>query len=147
MKKLEYSIEIKSSPARVWKLMLDQQTYKEWTKVSWPGSDYKGKWAKGEDIQFIGADGSGTLAHIDEFVPEKKMSATHVAALLPGGVQDRDSEIAKGWVGTTEQYTLSAAGNTTTLTVEIGAKPGWEEMFDAGWPAALKKIKEICEEK
>ena len=62
-----------------------------------------------------------------------------------GGIEDRDSEVAKGWVGITEAYTFKEKNGKTELKVEINTNPQWESMFNDGWPAALDKLKEISE--
>lgn len=147
MKKLEFTIDIQSPPKEVWEKMLNKDTYLEWTGVSWPGSDYKGKWEKGEKIRFASEDGSGTLAEIKELEPYKKMHADHIAVLEKGGIEDTKSDIAKRWIGTQEVYFFAPKGNATNLKVELLVYPEWEKMFTDGWPNALKKLKEICERK
>jgi uncharacterized protein YndB with AHSA1/START domain len=145
MKKLEYSIEIDAPATKVWKTMLDPESYKQWVQESWPGSFYEGTWEQGKTIRFIGDNGSGTLARIDELVPNKSMKADHIAVLLPGGIEDTESNEAKGWIGTKENYTFVANGNKTSLFIEIITNPDWQKMFDDGWPVALNKLKQICE--
>jgi len=151
MKKLEFKIDINATAKKVWDTMLSPKTYKEWVRVSWPGSNYQGKWAKGEKIRFVGegevaeGQGGGTLATIDEFKPYESLLARHIAVINADGTEDYNSEVAKGWVGTLERYIFSESKGKTTLTVEIETNPDWETMFNDGWPGALKALKEICE--
>jgi hypothetical protein len=66
--------------------------------------------------------------------------------LLPAKVMlDRNSPEAKGWIGTTEEYTFTEKNGKTELKVTVNTTPEWESMFNDGWPDALKKLKEICE--
>lgn len=145
MKKLVFEKLINAPVEKVWKRMLDRETYIEWVGASWPGSTYTGKWEQGEKISFAGEDGSGTLAEIRQLRRNELISATHVAILLPGGIEDRTSDLAKNWVGIVEEYHFESKGNATLLTVEITTNPEWEQMFNDGWPAALDKLKEISE--
>ena len=145
MKKIEYKININAPAEKVWNSMLNRDTYNEWTNVSWPGSSYEGNWKQGENIRFVGPDGTGTLAHFKEVKPHKYIGAEHIAVLGKGGVEDRTSDVAKGWVGTLENYTFNEANGKTELTVEIHTNPAWEKMFNESWPAALNKLKEIAE--
>jgi len=145
MTNLEYKIHIKAPKQKVWEIMLQPDTYKEWTGASWPGSFYEGKWAENEKIKFIGKDGSGTLALIEVFKPYEYISAKHIA-VLDKGKEDSDSDIAKSWVGTMENYLFSERNGETDLTVEMEVYPDWQKMFDDGFPNALKKLKEICEQ-
>jgi uncharacterized protein YndB with AHSA1/START domain len=145
MEHLEYKIEI-SAPARtVWETMLQEETYKQWVNVSWPNSFYQGKWAEGEKIKFTSAEGGGTAAQLEVVKPYERIYARHVAILNPDGSEDTKSEIAKGWVGITEEYQFAERNGSTTLTVIIETTPEWRSMFDDGWPGALKELKKLSE--
>lgn len=146
MEHLEYKVVISAPAKKVWETMLQEETYKQWTAKSWPDAFYEGKWAKGEKIRFIGPDGSGTLAEIVEMKPYESVFARHIAVLAPGGVEDRTSEVAKGWIGTTEGYKFAEHLGKTTLTVSIETTPEWKEMFDEGWPDALEELKKLTEQ-
>ena len=145
MERLEYKIEISAQAKTVWETMLNEETYKQWVAKSWPNSFYEGKWAKGEEIRFIGPDGSGTLAELVELKPYERVFARHVAVLGPGGVEDRTSDIAKGWIGITEEYRFAERDGKTTVTVLIEANKEWRPMFDEGWPTALEELKKLTE--
>jgi hypothetical protein len=144
MKKLLYQIEIYSTAEKVWHMMLDTGTYQQWTAVSWPNSLYEGQWKQGTKIKFISADGSGTLALLKTVVYADYLAAEHIAILLPGGKEETGAD-AKDWIGTEENYTFERVGGATLLKVEMLVNPSFEKMFNDGWPAALKKLKEICE--
>ena len=146
MEKLEFSISIACDKQKVWDTMLQPDTYKEWVAASWPDSFYKGHWAENENIRFISEDGSGTLAHIEALVPYTFVSAKHIALLNAGGVEDRESEFAKNWIGITESYTFNSAGESTELTINIETRDEWKKMFTDGWPNALSKLKAMCEQ-
>jgi len=145
MERLTYQITISASARKVWETMLEKSTYEQWTAKAWPGSSYKGKWEQGEQISFGGDDGSGTLAEIVEAKPYESLLAKHIAVLGKGGVEDRSSDIAKGWVGTMEGYRFEERDGKTTLTVTIETSSPWKDMFDEGWPVALQDLKELTE--
>lgn len=146
MEHLEYKVVISAPAKKVWETMLQEETYRQWTAKSWPDAFYKGKWEKGEKIRFIGPDGSGTLAEIVEMKPYESVLARHIAVLNPGGVEDRTSEVAKGWIGITEGYQFAEHLGKTTLTVSIETTPEWKKMFDEGWPDALEELKKLTEQ-
>jgi uncharacterized protein YndB with AHSA1/START domain len=145
MEHLEYKIVIAAPAKKVWDTMLQEETYQQWVAKSWPNSFYDGEWKKGEKIRFIGPDGSGTLAELVEVKPYDGLLARHIAALGKGGVEDRTSDMAKGWIGTTEEYRFAEHNGKTTLTVIIETSPDWRAMFDEGWPDALQELKRITE--
>ena len=145
MKKLTYKTTINAARNKVWDTMLQPETYKEWAGAAWPDSNYEGEWKAGTNIRFIGPDGSGTLASLLEVRKPEFISAKHIAVLLPGGVEDRESKAAQDWLGIMENYTFKEKDGSTELIVDIETSPSWTKMFDEGWPSALKKLKEICE--
>jgi hypothetical protein len=145
MKHLEFKTQIGAGKKKVWETMLQPETYKEWVSVSWPGSTYQGKWKKGENIRFVSPGQGGTMATLLEEKPYDSILAKHVAVINPDGSEDRNSDVAKGWIGTLERYTFKENKGTTDLTVEIETTPEWEGMFNDGWPNALAKLKEMCE--
>jgi hypothetical protein len=132
MKKLEFKIEIAASRKKVEDTMLDPTTYKEWVNAGWPGADYQGIWKQGEDIRFISPGQGGTLAKLVEFKPYEYILAKHIAVINNDGSEDRDSDLAKGWIGSTESYTFTEKNGNTKLTVEINTNPEWESMFSEG---------------
>lgn len=145
MKTLEYNIDINAGRQKVWDTMLQRETYKQWVGASWPDSDYEGKWEQGQEMRFGSPGQGGTLAQITEVRPYEYLHAEHIAVLNSDGSEDRDSDMAKGWVGTTEAYTFTEENGKTALKVDIKTNPAWEEMFNDGWPGALAKLKELCE--
>jgi len=145
MEHLEYKAEISAPAKKVWETMLQEETYKQWVSKGWPGASYKGKWAKGEKIRFIGPDGGGTMAELVETKPYERILARHIAVLGPGGTEDRTSEVAKGWIGTTEEYKFAEDHGKTTVTVSIETTPEWSKMFNDGWPTALEELKKVVE--
>ncbi len=146
MKTLHFEVLIDATPQKVWETMLDKETYVQWVSVSWPGSSYVGEWKKGSEIRFVGGDGGGgTLAQITELEPYSRVVAEHVAVLLEGGSEDRDSEMAKGWIGTIEAYSFTPENGSTKVDVEITTAPDWAPMFEEGWPKALEALKQLAE--
>lgn len=146
MKNLNFNTKISAPVKKVWGTMLKQDTYKKWTNAAWPGSMYVGEWQQGENIRFVGANGSGTLANLTTVEPYKHIKAIHTAILLEGGTEDRDSEMAKSWVGSIEEYTFSEKNGVTDLSVSMTIYPQWEQMFSNDWPKALAALKDLCEE-
>ncbi|KGO93262.1 SRPBCC family protein [Flavobacterium subsaxonicum] len=146
MKNLSYNISIAASPQKVWDTMIGQETYKIWTDAAWPGSDFKGEWKQGENLHFVGQDGSGTLATVNTFDRYNKIVLLHIAMLKPGSVVDTESEWAKKWIGSVEEYAFSAKDGITELTVNMKIYEDWEAMFNESWPIALARLKQICED-
>ena len=145
MKKLEFKTKIRASAQEVWNTMVGKDTYKKWTKVSWPGSDFEGEWRQGEKIKFLGDGQGGTQALIEEFRPYELIQARHIAIVQADGSLDNTSDAAKGWIDTTETYRFAEQDGVTELKVEMVTNPAWEKMFSDGWPNALEELKRLTE--
>ena len=118
MKKITFSIDINAAPAKVWETMLAPETYKEWVNPVWPGSYYEGEWKEGHQLRFISPGRGGTLAVLEKVIPYHTISAKHIAIIKADGTKDTASEAAKSWMGTTENYTFTPAGNGTRLQLK-----------------------------
>ncbi len=145
MKKLEFNIDIAAGKQKVWDTIIGPESYKEWTKITWPNSTFDGSWKEGENIKFVAPGQGGTLANLVEVKPHDHIFAKHIAILGADGKEDRTSDAAKGWIGTTESYTLTGDNNKTQLKIEMNVNPDWAKMFENDWPKALNQLKKICE--
>jgi len=149
MTKLNYSISINAPKDTVWHTMLDLDTYKLWTEAFFPGSYYEGSWEKGSEIRFVAeADGgkSGMLGCIVENIPCEFVSIEYLGELENGKLKTTDGSSL--WVGAHENYSFTETGGLTKLEVELRADNGGDELtetFDAMWPKALQKLREMCE--
>jgi hypothetical protein len=145
MKKLEFAIEVDTNKKKLWDTMLDPVTYKEWVNETWPGSYFEGEWKQGKQLRFISPGRGGTLVALEEVKPYEYIAAKHIAVIRPDGSEDRDSDVAKGWVGTTEAYTFTEKNGKTTLKTTMDINPEWAKMFENDWPKALASLKKIAE--
>ncbi len=145
MEQLEFKTSINATKEKVWHTMTDAATYQEWVDVAWPGSYYEGEWVEGNHVKFLNPGQGGTLAKLEQNDPYKFCLARHVAIIKSDGTEDRESDIAKGWIDSTESYRFTESDGGTELEIEILTKPDWLDMFKDGWPIALVKLKEMCE--
>lgn len=144
MKTLRFETTIGAPREEVWKAMLAPETYRDWTSAFAEGSYYEGTWAAGERIRFLVPDGSGMVSIVAECRPPESVSLRHVG-VVKDGVEDTTSDAVKSWAGAYENYTLSASGASTSLAVDLAVTDEFEDFMVRTWPAALARLKEICE--
>ncbi|WP_341901289.1 SRPBCC domain-containing protein [Fluviicola taffensis] len=151
MKKLNYNIEINSSPEKVYDNMLglsDKHTYEQWTVPFSPNSSWEGGWNKGDKIAFVGIskDGikSGMLARIAENDPGKYVSIEHYG-MLEKGVEITEGEAVESWKGAHENYRFEPTVKGTRVTVEVDMVDEYISHMDEAWPKALNELKRISE--
>jgi hypothetical protein len=149
MRTLHFSAVINAPKEKVWHAMLDDASYREWTKAFNPGSYYKGSWEKGSKILFLGPDPvtgkeGGMVSRIAECAPYEFVSIEH-QGIVKDGVEDTTSEEAKKWSPAFENYTFKEKDGATELLVDLDSQDEFAEMFSAMWPEGLKKLKEMAE--
>ncbi len=146
--KLKFDIEINAPVDKVYHNMIDEEPYKEWTKVFNKDSHYKGSWEKGSKIIFIGCGENGEMggmvSMIKENIPGKFISIEHLG-LYQDGKEITSGEEVEGWAGALENYTFSEVDGKTLVSVELDSNQEFESYFSDLWPKALQKLKQICE--
>lgn len=148
MDRLKFTMVIDAPKEKVWRTMLDEDTYRVWTEVFMPGSHYIGEWSKGSKILFLapGEKGelSGMVSRIKENRPYEYISIEHLG-VVQDGKEDTSSEAVKQWAGALENYTFKEKDGRTELRVDLDSAEEYQEMFQDIWPKALQKLKELAE--
>lgn len=129
--------------------MLDDASYRQWTKAFNASSRFEGDWSEGSKILFIGdnPDGSGEggmVSRIKENRPYEFMSIEHLG-ILKDGVEDTSSEEAKRWTPAFENYTFKEKDGGTEVLVDMDSAEEFASMFEDMWPKALQALKELAE--
>jgi putative lipoic acid-binding regulatory protein len=149
MEKMRRKIFINAPRARVWDVMLADDTYREWTSAFSPGSYYKGDWSEGSKILFLGPghEGSGEggmVSRIRENRRHEFISVEHLG-IVHNGVEDTESDAAKQWAPAYENYTFADSNGGTELSIEMDIQAEEKENFDKLWTEALSRLKTIAE--
>ena len=141
MRKLHFQKTIRAPREHVWKTMLAPDTYRDWTAAFADGSYYEGRWEKGEQVKFLTPGGEGMLAEIAESRPPEFLSIHHLGEIRKDG-----GGAARTWEGEAyENYSLAAAGDTTTIRVDMDVVPEYEAYMREVWPKALDRLAAVCE--
>jgi uncharacterized protein YndB with AHSA1/START domain len=150
MKKINFSIQINAPREKVWNTMLNDETYREWTKAFNEGSYFKGDWSEGSKILFLGpspVEGQGEggmVSKIKENRPHEFLSIEHLGIMV-NGVEDTESEEARKWTPAYENYTFTEKNGGTELSIEMDTTEEMKTEFEKMWPRALEKLKELAE--
>ncbi len=149
METLNFSIEINADKQKVWNTMLNDETYRQWTKAFHEGSYYEGSWEKGSEIHFYGptddkGNKEGMYARIKENVPHEFISIEHLG-MIKNGVVDTTSEEVKKWTPALENYTFVDKGDKTEVKIEMQTSEEYKKMMEEMWPKALNDLKDLCE--
>ena len=145
MEKLKFSTTLKAPKEKVWKVLWDDATYREWTTAFSEGSyALTDNWKEGSEVKFLDPQGSGMISRVAANRPFEFMSFEHLGEIKEG-VEDRDSERIKAWAGAKENYLLTETNGVTKLDVEMDVNDKFKSMFLEMWPKALDKVKVLTE--
>lgn len=145
MEKHEFRITINGPREKVWQVLWNDASYREWTSVFAPGSWAKTDWKKGSEAYFLDDKNDGMIARIEESIPNEYMSIEHLGYVIKDGKEDRDNEEYKQWAGAHENYSLKTVDGKTELVVDIDLADQYKDYFMKTWPQALEKVKELAE--
>ncbi|MGK9147636.1 SRPBCC domain-containing protein [Plantibacter flavus] len=150
MEKLQFVADITAPVHTVWSTMLDLDTYEQWTSAFHEGSTYRGGWALGAEIVFVGPNEDGTegglVGTITGSRPDEFVEIEYHGQVLRGEL-DTTSESAKQFTGLHEAYTFTASETGTRLIVDLEAPDEYADMFAAEWPRALARLSQLAEER
>lgn len=144
METLHFSIRINAPKEKVWHAMLDDAGYRQWTSAFCEGSYYKGNWEAGSKILFLSPDGEGMVSRVAENIPYRYISLEHVGLVSKEG-EDTESEAAKVFSGAHENYTFGEKDGYTEVLVAVDTTEAHKAMFEATWPKALARLKDLSE--
>jgi uncharacterized protein YndB with AHSA1/START domain len=149
MERLNFSIMISAPREKVWHTMLDDQSYREWTKAFMPGSYYKGEWREGAKMLFLGPDPDtgeegGMVSRVKTVTPYECVSVEHLG-IIANGEEDTTSDEARKWTPSQETYSLRETPEGTEVLVETDTADEYKTMFEEMWPKALASLKRLAE--
>jgi uncharacterized protein YndB with AHSA1/START domain len=144
MQKLNFSITINASAEKIWKILWEDATYRQWTSVFSEGSYALSTWKEGARVHFMAPSGDGMFSEIAKLVPNQHMAFRHLGT-MKNGKEQAPTEETKAWEGAMETYTLKENGSSTELSVSIDSVEDYVAYFEGKFPLALAKVKEIAE--
>jgi hypothetical protein len=128
--------------------MLEDRSYREWTRPFRDGSYYEGSWKKGSEIRFLAPtdDGgeAGMISRIKENIPHEFISIEHIG-LIANGEIDTTSDEVKKWAPSFENYTFIENNGATEVLIDAQVDDEYVSLLDDMWPKALKALKSMCE--
>jgi uncharacterized protein YndB with AHSA1/START domain len=143
---IHFKISINAPVEKVYKVMLDEEKYKEWTSEFNPTSTYSGTWEVGSKMLFLGTDKDGKtggmVSRIKENIPNKYVSIEHLGTIQDGEELTGEENT---WAGSLENYCFEEEDGVTILSVDMDSNEEFESYFNETWPRALKRLKSICE--
>jgi Activator of Hsp90 ATPase homolog 1-like protein len=144
-KSIDKSIEINSTPSKIWSVLFTDETYRIWSSVFSDGSFFETDWKEGSKVIFTDPSKSGLVGEIQTNIPNQKMEIVYRGQLINGTEDLSSDEVLENIKGTHESYTLEEKNGTTNLIIHGEMGEAWYDQMDKSWDRALLKIKELAE--
>ncbi|HMK05576.1 MAG TPA: SRPBCC domain-containing protein [Ferruginibacter sp.] len=145
MEKINFSASINAPREKIWKILWDDATYRQWTTPFCEGSYAQtDNWKEGTKVLFLSPGQNGMVSSVAANRPNEFMSFEHHGEMKEG-VEDTTSDKVKEWAGAKENYTLKENGGVTELTVEMDINDDFKQYFQDAWPKAMAEIKRLSE--
>lgn len=139
METLEFKIEINASPEKVWTVLWDDISYRQWTSAFTEGSFYIGTWEEDSMMKFFDPNNNGMYSCVLKNNPNKEMTFLHLGEIYDG------VEVPQDWGDATESYILQETEEGTKLTAKINTSEEFKGFFEDKFPNALQNVKNLAE--
>ena len=144
MTRLTFSTTIQAPKDLVWRTLLEDETYREWTSAFQEGSYAVTDWKPGSKALFLAPDGSGMVSRVAEHRPNEFLSLEHLG-VVKEGIEDTESEEVRKWAGARENYTLTENRGVVSLRIDMDTAEEHQKIFEEAWPKALATLKDLSE--
>ncbi|MDQ6472647.1 SRPBCC domain-containing protein [Flavobacterium sp. LHD-80] len=144
METLEFKIRIKAPATKVWEVLWNDDTYKEWTGAFCEGSYAISDWNEGDKIHFMSPSGEGMNSIIEKKIPNEYMAFKHIGEIKDHKELPLDEETKK-WSGAMETYRLTPDDEFVDLTAQVDVVEKYIDYFKDAFPKGLEKVKELSE--
>lgn len=149
MLKLHLIAEIYAPREKVWNTMLEDETYRLWTKPFNQDSHFDGSWEEGSKMRFLGSgkEGQGEMGMVSVIKENRVhefLSIEHLGQIV-NGVEDTESSDVKKWGGALENYTFRDKENGTELLIDMDIDENEQVVMDQAWKESLEILTELAE--
>jgi len=139
MEKLTFTRQIDAPSEHVWKCLWEEESYKYWTSVFYPGSYAEIDWQEGGEARFLSPEGDGMWSVVKSYSPGREVVFEH-----QGEIKKGNKEKTK-WAGSTEAYAIKEVEGSTELVVTMDTIEESRAYFESTFPKALDRLKEFAE--
>lgn len=115
-----------------------------WTSAFAEGLPFDGHWRSGGRTRFLTPEGHGVVSEVAENRPGEFRSLRHVGHIDDSGMEDTASAAILACAPAYENFTFARTPRGTRLIVHQDPAEAFEDMPQA-WPAALARLKTLCE--
>ncbi len=139
METLSFEVKIGATPEKVWSILWNDISYRQWTTAFTEGSFYEGTLEEGSIVKFFDPKNNGMYSRVEKNIPNQEMKFLHLGEIYDG------IEAPQDWGEATESYILEETETGTTLKSVIQTPSEFKSFFEEKFPKALGIIKNLSE--
>lgn len=139
METLSFEVKIGATPEKVWSILWNDISYRQWTTAFTEGSFYEGTLEEGSIVKFFDPKNNGMYSRVEKNTPNQEMKFLHLGEIYDG------IEAPQDWGEATESYILEETETGTTLKSVIQTPSEFKSFFEEKFPKALGIIKNLSE--
>ncbi|ROI00889.1 SRPBCC family protein [Chryseobacterium daecheongense] len=139
METLSFEVQIEATPEKVWSVLWNDISYRQWTTAFTEGSFYEGTLEEGTLVKFFDPNNNGMYSRVEKNIPNKEIKFLHLGEIYDGVEQPQD------WGEATESYILEETESGTTLKGIIQTPEEFKGFFEDKFPKALGIVKNLSE--
>lgn len=144
MTKIHFTIDIDATPVKIWNVLWNDKSYRQWTKPFEPTSYYKGRIGIGERIHFLTTRGEGMYSDVISCEEAKHVAFKHIGE-MKDFVELPLDEKSSQWTGGIEEYFLKTHNGNTLLEVYVDSIEDFFDFMNEAFPKAFAIVKELAE--
>jgi uncharacterized protein YndB with AHSA1/START domain len=141
---IKKSISIHAPKQKVWNVLLNDETTRQWYAEFSAGTHVETDWKVGSKAVFTDNNGDGIIGKIVQNKDAELLSLEYQGAMLKGS-EDYEGDMAKAVKGWMEIYKLSEINGVTELTISCDMSENYFDEMSLAWDRALQKIKTLSE--
>lgn len=141
---MRHSIKIRASKEKVWEVLWNDRTLRNWANIIDEGTYMEGELLEGQEVRFMSASGYGVTCRVEKLIPYEHVSFQQVADIKvgeDGSIEKRD----KQWTGGRESYDLEGTDGKVTLSITQDVPQELVDYFEKAMPRALERVKILAE--
>lgn len=147
---LYYTTRINASPETVHHIMLNRETYCDWTRFFSPDSDIRGDWSEGNEMYFISKDAQGAemgmISVVDKNILGEVVAIRHIG-IFGDGEKRYSGAPVDSWKHAYECYRFRPIDDGTELICSVEVTDAQHvQGFNTIWPQALDRLNFLCEQ-
>lgn len=150
MKTIQSTIQIQAPAEKVWQVLWNTSTNRQWARAFGEGMYYSSDWEEGGKVTLSNEEGTGGFGVIEKKIPNQLLRIREKGWIENWKALPIDYSVPVNgknlkWEAGIGEYRLTENDGETELQVEIELGDDWAMILAPVFPAALKLIKEIAE--